>query len=232
VVFELAGAEPPVMNGAEQGVVFVERSVNQVALSPDGRWLAAAMLPGGGVMVFDVDTRKRVKTLPARLWTAAEFSPDGKWLVTGAADELCIYETGTWKRRHRLPRSAGGDGSGPIAFSSDGKVLAVVLTGLTVQLIDPTSSHVLATLEPPEPDRNLPGVLRFSPDGSQLVVCTIELRLLHVWDLRLLCERLEELGQNWELPPYRPAQPSAGDSPLTVDVDYGDLLDSSSAGIR
>jgi WD40 repeat protein len=230
VVFELAGPGPPVMKGAEPGVTFVVGNVNQVALSPDGHWLAAAMSPSKGVLVFDVETRKRVKTLPARLWAAAEFSPDGKWLVTGAADEFCIYDVGTWELRHRLPRSAGGDGSGPIVFSHDGRVLAVVLTGLTVQLIDPTSARVLATLEPPEPDRNLPGALGFQPDGSQLVVGTIELRLLHIWDLRLLGQRLAELGQDWELPPYRPAEPSAGDSPLTVDVDYGDLFDGGAAG--
>jgi WD40 repeat protein len=223
---------PTETNGDEQEVCFVRGPVNQVAISAGGRWLAAAMSNGNGVIVFDEKTRARVKTLPARLYSGAEFSPDpeGKWLVTSAPDEYCIYETGTWERRHHLRRTAGGDLPGPIAFSRDGKVLAVVLTGLTVQLIDPATARVLATLEPPVPDQNLPGILRFSPDGSRLAVCTPELRMLHAWDLRLVGQRLTELGQDWELPPYRPAEPSAGGSRLTVDVDFGDLLDGRAAG--
>jgi serine/threonine protein kinase/WD40 repeat protein len=213
------------MNNVERGVSFVQGPVNQVTLSSDGRWLAGAMSQSNGVMVFDLQSGKHLTTLPARLYSRAELSPDPdvKWLVTSAADEYCIYEVGTWERRHRLPRTAGGDGGGPIAFSPDGKVLAVVLDGLTVQLIDPATAHVFCTLEPPEPDRNLPGTLRFSPDGSQLAVCTPELRMLHVWDLRLLGDRLASLGQHWALPAFPAAPPQVGAAPRAVEVDYGEL---------
>jgi tetratricopeptide (TPR) repeat protein len=114
----------------------------------------------------------------------------------------------------------GGDLPGPLAFSPDGKVLAVVLTGLTIQLLDPATAGVLATLEPPEPDRNLPGTLRFSADGSQLAVCTNELRLLHVWDLRLIRLELARLGLDWDAPPYPPAEPAAPRT-LEIKVDLG-----------
>jgi hypothetical protein len=215
---------PPVVYRGEQGVPFVQGLVRQVAFGSAGRWLAAAMPNVNGVMVFDMNTGKHVKTLPARTYTDVEFSPDpeGKWLVTSAADEYCIYEAGTWEERHRLPRSVGGDQPGPLAFSPDGSVLAVVLTGLTIQLIDPATARVLATLEPPEPDRNLPGVLRFSPDGSRLSVCTTELRAVHVWDLRLLGQRMAELGEDWALPAFSAAPSQVGAAPLAVEVDYGD----------
>jgi hypothetical protein len=175
-------------------------------------------------MVFDANTGRHVKTLPARMYADAQFSPDrnGKWLVTSAADEYCIYEAGTWEQRHRLPRSVGGDLPGPLAFSPDGNVLAVVRNGLTIQLIDPATARLLATLEPPEPDRNLPGALRFSPDGSRLAVCTTELRALHVWDLRLLGGRLAELGQDWALPAFSDAPSPIRSAPRAVEVDYGD----------
>src|SRR5262249_14170513 len=112
------------MKHTEQGVLYLDGGVNQVALSPDGRWLAAALPSGGGVKVFEVESRMLVRTLPARSYAGAEFSPDGKWLITGAADEYCIYQAGTWERRHLLPRSVGGDRPGPVAFSPDGKLLA------------------------------------------------------------------------------------------------------------
>jgi serine/threonine protein kinase/WD40 repeat protein len=228
---------PSLTNGDEPNSSFVQGPVGQVAFSFDGRWIAAAMSQGNGVMVFDAKTGKHVKTLPARLYSGAEFSPDqqGKWLVTSAADEYCIYEVGTWERRHRLPRTAGGDGPGPVAFSPGGKALAVVLDGLTVQLIDPATARLLATLEPPEPDRNLPGALRFSPDGSRLAVCTTELRMLHVWDLARLGKGLAELRLEWDLPAYPPPSESAGSGKsvgpsesagshsIAVEFDLGEL---------
>jgi serine/threonine protein kinase/WD40 repeat protein len=216
---------PPLVNLGEQGVPLIQDPVRQLSFSSDGRWLAAAIPYINGVMVFDMNIGKRVKTLSARMYSDAEFSPDpsGNWLVTSAADEYCIYEAGTWEQRHRLPRSAGGDLPGPLAFSPDGRVLAVVLPGLTIQLIDPATARLLATLESPERDRNLPGVLRFSPDGSRLALCTSELRALHVWDLRLLGERLAELGQHRALPAFSAAPSQRSAAPLTIEVDYGEL---------
>jgi hypothetical protein len=42
-------------------------------------------------------------------------------------------------------------------------------------------------------------------------------RRLHVWDLRLIRQRLAAMGLDWDLPPYEPAaQPAA--PPLKVEV--------------
>jgi eukaryotic-like serine/threonine-protein kinase len=190
-----------------------------VALSADGRWAVTGTHHGENVIVWDAVTGERIKTLPARWSSDAAFSPDGKWLVTAVAEEYRIYETESWQLRHRLPRTVGGDSPGPMAFSHDSQVLAIVVAEHTVQLIHPATARVLANLEPPDGAGDLPGKLRFSPDGSQLAVCTSNLRTVHVWDLRLIGKRLAELGLDWSVP-AAPAEP-AELKPLRVVADLG-----------
>src|SRR5262249_62192022 len=65
----------------------------------------------------------------------------------------------------------------------------------------------------------------FSPDGSQLVTHAGKDGALHVWDLRLIRRQLEEMGLDWDLPPYPP--PSANVKPLRVRVLAGERPPSS-----
>jgi serine/threonine protein kinase/WD40 repeat protein/Tfp pilus assembly protein PilF len=194
-------------------------------VSPNGRWVVGGTV--NGVLVWDAQTGKRVRLLPAPgRYSFSEFSPDGRWLLISVAGEYCLYETGSgepdsWRLRWRLPRNVGGDIAGPFAFSRDGQVLAIVTSAFTVRLIDPATGRDLANLEPPDPDRALPQQLRFSPDGSRLIVCTSELRAIHVWDLRLIGARLAELGLDWDLPAFKPPRAIPEAKPLRVEVNLG-----------
>jgi hypothetical protein len=54
-----------------------------------------------------------------------------------------------------------------------------------------------------------PGYIEYSPDGSKLIVVTGIVRKVHVWDLRLIGQQLEQMGLGWELPAF---SESAADS--------------------
>lgn len=66
----------------------IRSCINSLAFSPDGSTLAAA-LDSGWIELFDMATGKNCGALEGQttseVWTCA-FSPDGKWLVSGALD--------------------------------------------------------------------------------------------------------------------------------------------------
>jgi tetratricopeptide (TPR) repeat protein/WD40 repeat protein len=198
------------LTGKNSKVQVAHAGLSQVALSPDGSWLATGTHNGKDVKIWDAKTGKPAKDLAVPGSSTVAFSPDGKWLVSYCYPKYRIHETGSWVLRHEIPNSSGS----PIAFRADGRVLAVQMSGFKVQLLDPESAQVFATLEPPDRDQSYATHLQFSPDGSELFACTSELRLIHGWNLRQLSEQLAALGQPWELPPFDEAAARAGRPPV------------------
>ena len=58
------------------------------------------------------------------------------------------------------------------------------------------------------------GNIVFSRDGTTMYATTPG-RELHAWDLRAIRRNLSDLGLDWDLPPYAPAETVV---PLRVDV--------------
>jgi serine/threonine protein kinase/WD40 repeat protein/tetratricopeptide (TPR) repeat protein len=193
-----------------------------VAVSPNGRWVATGTHTGIAARIWDAQTGKLVnKLLPAEPSTAIAFSPDGQWFITNYP--TCrLWAVDGWKER------LGVAGVG-LAFSPDGKLLAVGTAQGTVRLVDPETGKEYARLEDPNQDRA--GTITFSPDGTLLVTTSNnDSQAIHVWDLRAIREQLAEMRLDWNLPPYLPArpseqtQPAAGVKPLEVQVDQGCLI--------
>jgi WD40 repeat protein len=187
-------------------------STNQLAVSPDGRWVAAKTwwdVPDK-LRVSDVRSGELVWTYPVN--TPGEFSPDSRWLATGG-DACRVWETGTWRLERTIPSPPGLGAVTYAAFAPDGLALAVAHEGRVVRLVDARSGGELATL--PAPD--LPAVvrLRFSPDGGRLA-CVVDAVGVQLWDLRRLRARLAEVGLDWDLPAYPPEPAPA--PPLRVEV--------------
>jgi tetratricopeptide (TPR) repeat protein len=129
-----------------------------------------------------------------------------------------LWAVDSWKPG---PHIGGGNSFTPVAFSDDGRLLAVE-TGLgVVRLVDPDTGREYARLE--DPNRDRAGALTFSRDGSQLVTTSNDSHSIHVWDLRAIRERLAKIDLDWDLPPYPPHNP-AGSKPSRVQVDLGTLL--------
>jgi WD40 repeat protein len=159
---------------------------------------AAAVLPGGGpdVNIFSI-----------------AFSPDNRWLVAGSISDYRWRRVGSWEPGPRIAKDQAEVLRSPLAFSRDGRLLAIVRTSHTVQLVDPTSGREFATLT--DPNRHSFTWLSFSPDGSQLAACTHE-HVIQLWDLRLLREELADLRLDWDLPPYPPAKT---ENPIALRVE-------------
>jgi serine/threonine protein kinase/WD40 repeat protein len=202
-----------------------------VAVSPDGQWVASGGFghPGGAKVwqvVADSKLGKRIgrlrKDLPVGGHCHVCFSPDSKRLLTIGDRTLRLWEVGSWKEvTWPVPQSSSiarqtTTWVGGANFSPDGRILAVETGFGAARLLDPETGKEYARLEDPNQERAV--FFGFSPDGTLLVTAT-DGPALHVWDLRLIRQKLAGMDLNWDLPRYPPSSPlSAHDAPLQVMV--------------
>jgi WD40 repeat protein len=183
-----------------------------LALSPDGRTLAAGGRDGG-VWLWDVRERRLLRrvfvsaraqeyaraTELARLVAckpsypeavrALAFSPDGATLaLAGTRGTVTLWQTDGWRQRGTLP----GDHRGLawLRFSPDGRTLATGEGG-RVRLWDARTLEPRRALGEAGDSPSLCGA--FSPDGTFLVSGTAE-RGLRGWDLGTGRERPALVG--------------------------------------
>jgi serine/threonine protein kinase/WD40 repeat protein len=171
-----------------------------VATSPDGRWVASGPFNGYGVKVWETRHGELERLLlPDERIAAVAFSPDGRCLVISTNDEFGFWEVGSWKPVRQISRERADGNTGPMAFSADGKMLALSTARDLVQLVDPATGRTFAKLQAPNSDAVK--WMAFCPDGAQLLVGsnTPEQGLVRVWDLRLIRAQLKDLGLDWDL---------------------------------
>jgi eukaryotic-like serine/threonine-protein kinase len=171
-----------------------QSDVRGLAVSPDGRWVAAGSWDSDeGAMVYDATTGRPEIRIKVGSCVSVEFSPDGRYLVIGnGPGEERIVRVGDWG-------NVAAFSGLTVAFTADGRLLAVAGTDGAVRLLDPETGYERARLEQPEPDR-IHG-LAFAPDGARLAVsCSLE-RPIAVWNLGLIRRQLQGLGLDWEGPP-------------------------------
>jgi serine/threonine protein kinase/WD40 repeat protein/tetratricopeptide (TPR) repeat protein len=191
-----------------------------IAMSPNGRWVATARLAGTEVKVWDAQTGREMIELPVRGATLA-FSPDDQWLVTGTTDAFRFWKTESWQPDGMIARPNDAR-CGQMAFTHDGRLLAVARTPRLAQLIDVATCQEIAVLS--APNELMITAFCFSPDDSQLAVAT-ENQAVQLWDLRAIRRQLAEIGLDWDLPasPIVAAQqhalPGAEENP-TVAANY------------
>ncbi|HTK78195.1 MAG TPA: protein kinase [Gemmataceae bacterium] len=189
-----------------------------VTVSRDGRWVATSNWHGSGVRVWEARTGKRETVLPADHGALIAFSPDNDSLVIFSGDACRFWEVGSWRE---IQRDGAWGGRGPIAFSADGRVAAIAQSRSRVRLVDTATGRELASLEATPSPAIIDG-LCFTRAGDRLIA-TQAAQGIHVWDLRLIRQRLDEIRLDWDAPAYPPTTPASDVPPVDGSVDFGDL---------
>ena len=159
--------------------------VLSVAFTPDGTTLASGS-NDGTVKLWDVATRESTDTFEEHTKAVLlVFSPDGKILASGSNDNTVRL----WDVSARST-IAILEGTGPVAFSPDGTLLAAGAPwDGTVKLWNVLAKEEMASL-----GGHTSGVrsLSFSPDGQTLASGSFDGTIL-LWDLQLLEPRPHSL---------------------------------------
>ena len=203
-----------VLHGDHPVALGPHADVRCIAVSPDGRWVATGSHWGTKVKVWHAQSGKLEKELPVETGSMVVFSPNGKWLAT-TGDGLRLWAVNSWDEG---PHIGGGTSFTPVAFTNDGKLLAVETGNGVVRLVNPDTGREYARLEDPHQDRA--GAMTFSRDGTQLVTTSNDSHSIHVLDLRTIREQLTKMGLDWELPAYGPPKSDNG-QPLRVELELG-----------
>ncbi len=174
---------PSGVETAQFGVDYFGNGVtNDVAFSPDSRWLAATDV-GGGLVGLIIDAQRSTpKHLQLRYPKVPDaefadydvaFSPDGTRLAASTDRGDIQFRNTATGMKVGLSISSGPGTISSVAFSRDGHVIAGARTDGTVSVWDPRSGAVLAG-EVLGTTRK-PLALSFTPDGTLVVLTAAEI---------------------------------------------------------
>jgi WD40 repeat protein len=136
----------------------------------------------------------------------AVFAPDSRTLAISESDAFSFWDVATHALIRRIEREVT-EFPGWVAFSADGKLLALELAAGNMHLIESSSGKTIARLEDPHGDRA--AWQSFTPDRGRLVVVSRGANITHVWDLRAIRSRLKAMNLDWDWPELPP--PGNGD---------------------
>ncbi len=200
-----AGTEPVRLPGANDLPEFNtwagSRTVGALGFSPDGKYLVAGFgskdfswegASPNPLKVWEVATRRLIHRLNGHsgLCQSLEFSRDGKLLASGSQDGTAIlWSIETWKAIHTLQNPdrtpnpytspAGRSFVGDVAFSPEGKTLAMASLGGNVHLWDVATGKLVDTLTG---HSNQVRALAFAPDGRTLASGSTDLTV-RLWNV-------------------------------------------------
>jgi serine/threonine protein kinase/WD40 repeat protein len=190
--------------GADPSVLGSMPWLARLALSRKGDWVATAAGESRGVWLWRVADGQVVWKSPRGHGFPA-FSPDDQWLITATDSQYHSWRVPSGEPGRVWRRDQAGAGDAPLAFSPDGRLLALTTSRQRVTLVDWVENRQLATLEGP-PSGNIVS-LAFSPDATRLAVTHIHDEI-HIWDLRQLLRALAHFDLHWApCPPPSTAGP-------------------------
>ncbi len=185
-----------------RGELFLHPYAGHVALSRDGRWVASAGWLADRVLLWNAKTGKMVREWVVGNQTRMFFAPDSRALIICRGDAFTFWDVETLQPIRRLDRDVNTY-PGYVAFSPDGKMMALEMAPAVIHLKEVATGRTVAKLEDPHGDRAR--WMGFTPDGTQLVVAAPYARAIHVWDLRAIRVRLKAMRLDWSWPEFPPA---------------------------
>ena len=169
--------------------------MRHISISPDGNWIATGTWEGAGVKIWNGERGALATELPDQGGADVLFSPDDRWLVTGGVD-YHLWRVGTWRLGPTILLPSKNYPRGVMAFSPDSQMLAISCGRTIVRLLEAKTARTLAEFEAPLLSQVLG--ITFSPDGGKLLASD-GLGQIHVWDLRLIRQRLAAMQLDWDL---------------------------------
>ncbi|HUH67279.1 MAG TPA: caspase family protein [Syntrophales bacterium] len=149
------------------------RVLTSVALSPDGKYELSTTLRGNNIRIWDISEGKQVNLITGHgLLRRAEFSPDGKYIISGGGGDsiiqmkgtVILWDSSTGREIKQWPGTVGNS----VAFSPDGsKVLSDGYSGTeaVIKVWEIKTGNQIMTLHKSPPVNNA----RFSPDGKYIL---------------------------------------------------------------
>ena len=113
--------------------------VNGVAFSPNGRMLASVSWGSPYVILWDVNSQSRIRTMSSGSAYSVAWSPDGQTLAVGEAfgDTIRLYNPNTGIRKQTLSGHSGDVRS--VAFHPNGRILASGSEDNTIRIWEPVN---------------------------------------------------------------------------------------------
>jgi WD40 repeat protein len=175
--------------------------VDRLIFSPDGAWLATIDRSGearlwdaaSGQTLFKLKAFDGNRIQPSNTIGIA-FSPDGSSLATAGGNDIKIWDTKTGQATLALPLE-DDKLAYAVAFSPDGKRLAVSFRGGSVDVLDAASGQKLFDLS------GHTGSVRqiaYSPDGTRIATASVD-GTTRLWDAATGFEQLALTGHTGQV---------------------------------
>lgn len=151
--------------------------ITSVIFSPDGRFVLAENNEND-FNLWEALTGKAVRRFKGSSDSecAADFSPDGRYLLLGSWEYRCLWETATGKELWSI--EADSEEVNSMAFSPDGRY--VLSGGDDIKIWESATGKILKQFEV-EYDNRINSVV-FSPDGRYFISESLE-NLIRVWEI-------------------------------------------------
>lgn len=195
------GAKPPTSVREKPKVIVTAppasvQPVRGVAISPDKASVATSR--GNQIHIYEAGSGGHVKSLvdpkltthdkkPLKaahlsLVESLAYSPDGKWLASGAFQEVILWDAQTGALKHRVTGFA--ERVVAVGFSPDSTLLAIGGGAPTedgeIKIVEVATGKVMADIKSGHSDTVF-GV-SFSPDGKLLATCGAD-KFVKVWEV-------------------------------------------------
>lgn len=161
--------------------------LNDMAYTPDGKWLASTS-SDGSVHLWDVQTgrfRWRIRLRPDAYEQALAVSPDGASIAVLSEVEYVLLATanGAVLARHTWPVDRGDNGVRTVAISGDMKTLARGCWDATVRLYDAgTGQETVRFTVGEKAKHQIPRSIRFDARGKIVYVTAYDKSGVGVYD--------------------------------------------------